>query len=155
MSSVRSQRLFFRRLGEALSPYQLIESFLKLYIARAHMKIERLLAGRVPFHYSDSEYENAPLERLVTLFQRYSNNKALVKRLREATKTRNYIAHRVIGDYMEHHERDPKTAQRISRELKKIEEDGYALFEEVHDEMRKVYGPEEFLRELFEAPRKA
>ena len=154
MSSVRSQRLFFRRLGEALSPYQLIESFLKIYIERAHMKIERMLTGRVPFHYPASEYENAPLERLVTLFQRYSNNKGLVKRLRDATKTRNYIAHRVIADYMDHHERQPRIAQRISRELKKMEEEGYDLFEEVHDEMRTVYGPEDFLRELFEKPRK-
>ena len=71
MSSLRSQRIFFRRVGEALSPYQLLEAFLKIYIQRAHLRIERFLVGKVPFHYPASEYENAPLERLITMFQRH------------------------------------------------------------------------------------
>jgi hypothetical protein len=105
MSNTRSQYIFFRRVGQALAPYQLLEAFLKIYIGRAHLRIKGILDGKVPFHYPTSEYENAPLERLVTMFQRHSNNKALIKRLRAATKTRNYIAHGVIEHYMEHHER--------------------------------------------------
>jgi hypothetical protein len=149
LSSMRSQRILFRRFGEALSPYQLLEAFLKIYIARAHIRIERMVLGKVPFHYPSSEYENAPLERLITLFQRHSDNKALVERLRQATKTRNYIAHRVIEDYMGHHEKRPRVASRISRDLKKLEDDGYELVEQLQKELRKVYELKDFMRELF------
>jgi hypothetical protein len=149
MSSIRSQRLFFRRVGEALSPYQLVEAFLKIYVARAHMKIKRILAGKVPFHYPSSEYENAPLERLISLFQRHSNNKPLITRLRGAIKTRNYIAHKVIEDYMDQHEKNPKIASGISRKLKKIENDGYELVEDLQKELRIVYDIDDFVRELF------
>jgi hypothetical protein len=115
MSSIRSQRLFFRRVGEALAPYQLLEALLKIYVQRAHLKIERILASRVPFHYLAKEYENAPLDRLITLFQRHSNNKQLIARLRGATKTRNYIAHEAIEDYMDHREKT-RNKQRRSRD---------------------------------------
>jgi hypothetical protein len=153
MSSVRSQRIFFRRIGEALSPYQLLEAFLKIYIARAHLRIERLLVGKMPFHYPPAEYENAPLERLISMFQRHSDNKPLIERLRRATKARNYIAHRVIEDYMEHHKTRPRVACRISRDLKKLEDDGYELVEQVQTELRKIYELEDFMRELFAKPK--
>jgi hypothetical protein len=149
MSSIRSRRIFFRRVGEALSPYQLLEALLKIYIARAHLKIERILAGRVPFHYPSSEYENAPLERLIAMFQRHSSTKRLINQLRDATKARNYLAHKVIEHYMDHHEKDPKAASRISRELKKIENDGYDLVEDLQKELRTVYDIDDFVRELF------
>ncbi len=149
MSNTRSQYIFFRRVGQALAPYQLLETFLKIYIGRAHLRIEKILAGKIPFHYPHSEYENAPLERLVTMFQRHSNNKALIKRLRDATKTRNYIAHSVIERYMDHHERNPKLASKISRELTKLQNDGYDLVEALQKELSAVYDLDDFVRELF------
>jgi hypothetical protein len=149
MSNTRSQYIFFRRVGQALAPYQLLEAFLKIYIGRAHLRIKGILDGEVPFHYPHSEYENAPLERLVTMFQRHSNNKALIKRLRAATKTRNYIAHSVIENYMEHHERNPKLASKISRDLTKLQNDGYDLVEALQKELRAVYDLDDFVRELF------
>jgi hypothetical protein len=149
MSSIRSQRIFFRRVGEALSPYQLLEAFLKIYIARAHLRIQELLTKRVPFHYPRTEYENAPLDRLITMFQRHSDNKSLIKRLREASKARNYIAHNVIEEYMAHHATRPKIASRISRDLKKLQEEGYDLVEELQKELRTVYDAADFVRELF------
>lgn len=148
MSSLRSQRILFRRVGEALSPYQLLEAFLKIYIQRAHLRIERFLVGKVPFHYPASEYENAPLERLITMFQRHSDNKPLIHRLREATKTRNYIAHKVIEDYMEHHQARPQVARRISGKLNKLKKDGYDLVEELQKEVRKLYDLDDFVREV-------
>ena len=153
MSSVHSQRIFFRRVGEALSPYQLLEAFLKIYVARAHLKIEQLVLGKVPFHYPSSDYENAPLERLITMFQRHSDNKPLIERLREGAKARNYIAHRVIEHYMDHHEKKPRVASRISKDLKKLEEDGYDLVEQLQKELRKVYDLDHFMRELFAKPK--
>ena len=138
MSTVRGQRLFFRRVGEALSPYQLLEAFLKIYIARAHLRIQGLVLGKVPFNYPPEEYENAPLEHLIKMFRRQSDNDALFDRLRRALKSRNYIAHRVIEDYMGHHASKPRIASRISRDLKKLEDEGYELFEDLQKELRKV-----------------
>ena len=74
---------------------------------------------------------------MVTLiFQHHSNNKALIKRLRAANKTRNYIAHGVIEHYMEHHERNPKRASEISWDLMKLQNDGYDLVEALQKELR-------------------
>jgi hypothetical protein len=117
------------------------------------MRIRWILKKQIPFHYPRTEYENAPLQRLITMFQRHTDNKALVARLREGMKSRDYIAHRVIEDYMAHHEKDPRVARRISRELKKLEDEGYDLIEEFEKEMRTVYDAEDFVRELFGQPR--
>jgi hypothetical protein len=130
--------IFHRRIGEALSPYQLIEEYLKLYIEAAHSEIQVILLGRIPFRYHRSEYENAPLERLITMFSRHSDNEDLIKRLRDALKNRNYVAHKVIGRYMDHSEKNPARAQSILGELKKIEDDGYDLVAELGDEFRKL-----------------
>ncbi len=135
MSSVRSQRIFLRRVGEALASYQLVEAALKLYIEGVHLRIQRLVSRRVPFHYPPSEYENASLGRLIDVFQRHSDNKQLIQRLRKAVKTRNYVAHRVVEDYMHHREATPRVAARISRDLKKLEDDGQCLGEELLKEL--------------------
>jgi hypothetical protein len=153
MSNLRGQRIFFRRVGEALAPYQLVEALLKIYVERAHMKIERILERRVPFHYPATEYENAPLDRLITLFQRYSDNKQLVVRLRGATKTRNYIAHRSIEEYMGHHLKNPKQATSISGKLKKAEADGYDLVEDFFKELRTLKDFDDLVREVLDKRR--
>lgn len=147
-SSIRRQRIFFRRVGEALSPYQLLEAFLKIYIGRAHLKIERLVLGKVPFHYPPSEYENAPLEWLIKMFNRHSDNKSLVKRLRKGMDARNYVAHKAIEEYMTHHTKDPKRAVKISRELMKLQKDGYDLVEAVQKELNKLCELDELVRQV-------
>jgi hypothetical protein len=129
--------IFLRRIGEALSPYQLIEEYLKFYIESAHRRIALILRGRIPFRYPRKEYENAPLERLITMFSRHSDNEDLIKRLRDALTKRNYVAHNAINHYMEHH-KDPAMAQSILDDLKKIENDGYDLVAQMHNELKKL-----------------
>ena len=131
MSSTRGQNIFFRRLGEALAPYQLLEEVLKFYIEAAQFRIERLVDGIVPFNYPLSEYENLPLGRLITVFERHSDNKQLIERLRKAVKGRNYIAHRAVAHYMDHREKKPRIAARSSKDLKKLETQGHDLVEEL------------------------
>jgi hypothetical protein len=155
MSSIRSQRLFFRRVGEALSPYQLVEAILKIYVAKAHLRIERTLAGKVPFNYPSSEYENAALGQLISLFKRHSNNNPLITRLKAAKEKRNYIAHKIIEDYMHHHEKNPKIASGISRKLKKIQSDGYDLVEDMLQELRVLDDLDDAVREVLAKREKA
>ena len=121
---------FFRRIGLALGPYQLIEEYLKFYIEVAHTKIEKTLNGRIAFRYPRKEYENAPLERLITMFSRHSDNDDLVTRLRAALKDRNYIAHSSIGHYRR--EKNPETAESILGQLQKLEDGGYDLIEDLN-----------------------
>jgi hypothetical protein len=54
---------------------------------------------------------------------------------------------------MAHHETRPRVASRISRDLKKLEDDGYELVEQLQKELRKVYELEDFMRELFAKPK--
>lgn len=114
------------------------------------MKIERILTRRIPFHYPKSEYENATLERLISLFQRHSNNKDLISALRAATKNRNYLAHRVIDHYLEHHETNPKIAREISRKLRELQERGYDLVENMLKELRTIYELDDHVREFID-----
>lgn len=73
------------------------------------------------------------------MFKRHSNNKALIQRLGDALKARNYIAHNVIEDYMDHHEtRSPNVTRQILRKLKKFEDDGYDLVEELQQDLKKL-----------------
>jgi hypothetical protein len=126
--------IFLRQIGEALSPYQLIEESLKFYIEAVHWRIEHILRGRIPFRYPPKEYENAPLEHLIKMFRRHSDNEDLIERLKDALKKRNYIAHNAINHYME----DPTMAESISDDLKKIKDDGYDLIEELRKELKKL-----------------
>jgi hypothetical protein len=127
---------FILRVGMALSPYQLIEEYLKFFIEVAHAKIQRLLLGRVPFRFPQKEYENAPLERLITMFARHCDNENLIARLRAAQKDRNYVAHKAIGHYMDH--RDDDDSVKMFWELKSIEAQGYNLVEELQKELEKL-----------------
>ena len=124
---------FIWRVGKALSPYQLIEEYLKFFIEVAHMKIQLLLVGRIPFRFPRKEYENAPLERLITMFARHCENNDLIDRLRAAQHDRNYVAHKAIGHYMQH--RDDDDSAKLHWGLKRIEEQGYNLVQLLEKEL--------------------
>jgi|SRR6516225_3630824 len=129
---------FYRRIGLALSPYQLIEEQLKLYIEVAHFEILRLVADRIPFRCSRDDYENAALEWLIKMFKRHCDNDDLVKRLKAALKKRNYVAHNVVGRYMQHGKKDPTIAQSILADLEAIKEEGWDLVEQLNKEFDKL-----------------
>jgi hypothetical protein len=126
---------FTRCIGMALSPYQLIEEYLKFYIEVAHLKIQRLTLGRIPFRFPRNEYENAPMERLITMFARHCDNDDLIERLRVALKNRNFVAHKAIAHYMEHRHDDPG---KLFQDIHGIEEQGYDLVEELQKELEKL-----------------
>jgi hypothetical protein len=124
---------FMWRLGAALSPYQLIEGILKEFIEVAHLNIELLVQGKIPFRFPRKEYENAPLEHLITMFARHCDNDDLIKRLRSALTDRNYVAHNAIAHFMTHRKK-AKVAKNILAELEKIHDEGNALVEQVRKE---------------------
>jgi hypothetical protein len=126
---------FLHRIGLALSPYQLIEEILKIYIEVAHLKIQQRV-GKIPFRYPRHEYENAPLEHLIRMFKRYCDNDDFINRLQRAKNDRNYVAHKAITHYMEHHHDDDSA--KMYWELTRIEEQGYDLAEQLQKELAKL-----------------
>jgi N-acetylglucosamine kinase-like BadF-type ATPase len=69
------------------------------------------------------------------MYKRHSDNNQLIERLQKAVKSRNYIAHQVVREYMHHREAKPRAVATISRELKKLEDDGQDLAEELLKEL--------------------
>jgi hypothetical protein len=126
---------FAQRVGLALSPYQLLEEYLKMYIEAAHLKIRLILRGSIPFRFPRKEYENAPMEWLIKTFKRHCDNDDLIKRLNAALIDRNYVAHKAIGDCMEHHHND---RTEIFRNIERIEHDGYELVDQLREEFQKL-----------------
>ena len=110
---------FNQRIGLAFAPYQVIEEYLKLCIEAAHLKIQVLLRGRIPFRYSRKDYENEPLGRLITLFARYYDNNKIIQRLRSAQTDRNYVAHKALVHYTQHRKIDAQKVWAVVRELQK------------------------------------
>jgi hypothetical protein len=135
---------FKRRIGLALASYQLIEEYLKIYIDAAHVVIQGLLRGRIPFRFPRTDYENEPLGRLITMFARYCDNDAFIKRLRSAQARRNYIAHKALVLYAQRRKEDPEAAKNILAELKKIEDEGWEVFRQMQTEFRKLRDSSEF-----------
>ena len=123
-----------RHLGLALLPYQVIEGLLKLYITDTHSLIALMLGGQIPFRFTRKEYENAPMERLITMFARHCDNDDLIKRLRSALTSRNYVAHEALRYYVEHDD----AAESALETLKGIQKEGLALMEELYKECRKL-----------------
>ena len=69
------------------------------------------------------------------MFARHCDNDDLIKRLRSALTDRNYVAHKAINHYMEHRGND---TAKFFWEIKKIEDEGYALLELLDKERKKL-----------------
>jgi hypothetical protein len=77
----------------ALAGFQIIEEHLKMYIGYYYDAVRVLLKGQLSFQYTREEINEAPLERLTSLFSKINANNDLVKRIRSLLKHRNEIAH--------------------------------------------------------------
>ena len=87
------------------------------------------------------------------MYKRHSDNKQLIERLKKAVKSRNYIAHQVVREYMRHREAKPRVVATISRELKKLEDDGQDLAEELLKELaalREAYDEDQRVKSAME-----
>ena len=134
----RSQRSFLLKVARALGACQLVEFELKFYITQAFQLCQKRVGDFPPFAMTGAEYENAPLERLITIFQKLSDCPLLVKRLTAFKAERNFLAHRAIaacinpdGDF------ELASAKPIVARLEKIEQDAFALIDAIRDESGK------------------
>ena len=72
---------------------QLIEFALKMYITVSHQLIHNKIEGKIPYHFSGKDVENAPLERLLAVFSKLNDNRDLQDRLNKLKESRNHVAH--------------------------------------------------------------
>jgi hypothetical protein len=74
----------------------MLELSLKFYIAAAYKHIRDVLDGQLPFKYGYKDIENFPLERLLGIFAKLSDEQVLLGRLNKLVPKRNLVAHRAL-----------------------------------------------------------
>lgn len=92
---------FFVQVAHAMSGCQAVEQGLKLYLTEAFEAVRLRVAPLMPFKMSGKDYENAPLERLIEVFAKFTNDDELVKDLRKFKDERNYLSHRAIAECLD------------------------------------------------------
>ena len=93
MENYGSKEHFEKGVTLALSGYQLIEAAIKLYL-RNYFKIAKyLISEQVYFGFDGSDYDNAPLGKLINIFSKTFSDKELVSDLKSEISHRNNIAH--------------------------------------------------------------
>ena len=97
MASEKQLERFMHETQRAMFLFQMIEEALKTSIAYANEGIRLSLPAGIAFNMPESEYENAPLERLLTCFGRVTTNAALLKQLNQLRYLRNYCAHKAFA----------------------------------------------------------
>lgn len=92
---------FYLQVAYALSGCQLVEQELKLYITQALKYVGKCVGRRLPFKMSGQDYEDAPLERLISVFDKLTDNKALVGELGKFKAERNFLSHKGIAQCLD------------------------------------------------------
>jgi hypothetical protein len=82
--------------SHALAGFQLIEASLKGYIDDYHDKVRDSLPSGMTYLYSGADVQDAALGRLVSVFAKMNNNKALIEKLQNLQKERDNLAHRAL-----------------------------------------------------------
>lgn len=84
-----------------MSGCQAVEQGLKLYLTEAFEAVRLRVAPLMPFKMSGRDYENVPLERLIEVFAKFTNDDELVRDLRRFKDERNHLSHRAIAECLD------------------------------------------------------
>lgn len=132
---------FFLKVSRALSGCQMVEMELKLYLANAVALIKKRLGDRMPFEMTGDDYQNFSLERLISTFKKFTDNKDLVKRLNKFKDERNFLSHKAIATCMDKHNGyQAWHAASLDERLLKIEAEATELVHVLHNESAKFLG---------------
>jgi hypothetical protein len=78
------------------------------------------------------------MDKLLQVFRRLSDHDALVKRLTDFKKERDFLAHRAVMEYIRNSESSPRRHRDMMKRLGKIEDEGYVLLKELLVELNRV-----------------
>jgi len=84
---------YFDEMTRVLMAFQFIEEVLKMHINTADIAIHIKLKGMLRYDLRPKQLWKKPLGLLIEDFDRISEDKDLVKRLKELVKERNFFAH--------------------------------------------------------------
>lgn len=132
---------FYLKIAHALSGCQLVEQELKLYITEALELAKRCIGDKMSFKISGEDYADSSLERLIEIFKKLSNNKALVTELKQFKKERNFLSHKGITHCLDYEGTlFHSTAFEFQDRLDAIESEALRLRSALHEEANKFRG---------------
>jgi hypothetical protein len=132
---------FHQKIAAALTGCQLVEQELKLYISEALELVTKALDGRLPFRMSGQDYQDSPLETLIKVFGKLSNNPVLSAELNDFKTQRNFLSHRAITHCLDHDgELDVQSMTEMESRLSLIFSQSKQLCTKINDEANKFRG---------------
>ena len=132
-------RDFHHKVALSLTGCQLVEQELKLYISEALLLAKKCVGSRMPFNMSGSDFENSPLERLITAFSKLCDNPALVRDLNRFKDERNFLSHKAITSCLDFFgELIESEIETVLPRLKNIETEANRLTHAIHEEANKI-----------------
>ena len=129
-------------VAHSLGACQLLELELKLYIERAFHVTRKKTKGVVPFRFTGEDYEDASLERLISVFRKLNENQSLIGKLDKFRKDRNFVAHKAVthcldpvdGGFVDSH------VEEVQKMLNRVASDAHELSKQVYEESRQFLG---------------
>lgn len=124
-------------VGHALGGFQLLEEGLKNYIGLHHETVRALVAGRVHFDYRKSDFQDAALGRLLTIFSKVCSNRKLVEDIRRLVKHRDHAAHQAFTRLYGGDTSDAEFVKMAEENLH-LGTELAAIHQQLHEEMKNV-----------------
>lgn len=132
---------FHQKIAAALTGCQLVQQELKLYISEALELVTKSLDGRLPFRMSGRDYQDSPLETLIKVFGKLSDNPVLAAELNDFKTRRNFLSHRAITHCLDPEgELDIESMIEIESRLSLISSHSKHLCSKINEEANKFPG---------------
>jgi hypothetical protein len=132
---------FYVAVAHALTGCQLVEQELKLYITQALDLARKCVGKRMAFKLSGDDFEESPMERLIGMFRKLSDNPALLADLEKFKRERNFLSHKGITYCLDYdRELSSGHVEDVQPRLVDIREEADRLVEAIHDEANKFRG---------------
>ncbi len=130
---------FYLKIAQALSGCQLVEQYLKLYIAEAFELVTKCINNRMIFKMEGKDYDNSSLERLIEIFKKFTENQQLVTELNAFKKERNFLSHKGITHCLDYEEELSSTAvAEFDKRLENIKTEATRLQTAIYEELGNI-----------------
>jgi len=129
---------FNQKVALSLAGCQLVEQELKLYISEALLLAKRSIGKRMPFKMTGEDYQDSPLERLIGIFRKLTDNDILVRDLDAFKRERNFLSHAAITSCLDFEGNlQGSAATEIEPRLAAIRAESERLVYAIHEEANK------------------
>lgn len=95
-ASPDDEREYREAAAHALAGFQLLEEGLKSHLGLYFDTVREVLGDRLHFGFEQSEFQEAPLGRLISVFSKVCADQDLITQLRSMIKHRDKVAHQAF-----------------------------------------------------------